>query len=116
MPVVIIRENERLRWEDKETNTYLIYRRPSGAKQRELQAKHTENGIIDRDEYLEELIEWSVLDWGIIDPEEPGGFVDDRGNKIDYEKGATRGLPDPYLTRFYLNLHAVDPVGADLGN
>lgn len=114
MPVMLITDQERLRWEDEDTETYLIYRRPTSAKQREIEAKHTTNGLVDQSAYLEELISWSVLDWGSDKPK--GGFVDDRGNVIKYEPGMTAGLPEPYKARYLINLYLVDPISAETGN
>lgn len=109
MPVVLITEKERLIWTHEETKTSLIYRRPPSAKQRELQAEHTEEGRLNQNEYLEALIAWAVLDWS-------EGFTDDRGNAIKYEEGMTAGLPETYKAEFILNLYLVDPISAELGN
>jgi hypothetical protein len=109
MPVVLITDQERLVWEDEDTKTSLIYRRPTSAKQREIESKHTVNGLTDTNAYLEELISWSVLDWS-------EGFVDDRGNPIKYEDGMTAGLPETYKARYLINLYLVDPISAETGN
>jgi hypothetical protein len=109
MPVVLITETERLVWKDEDTETELYYRRPTSAKQREIQSQHTVNGVTDQGEYLESLIEWATLDWS-------EGFVDSAGNPIKYEPGMTRGLPDTYKARFLLALYLIDPVTAEMGN
>jgi len=109
MPVVLISETERFKWTDEETETTLFFRRPSSAKQRELQAACTERGQVHQGEYLEDLIAWSVLDW-------EGPFVDDKGEPIKFETGMTQGLPDTYKARFILNLYTIDPIKDQMGN
>lgn len=120
MPVVLISETERFKWIDEETASYMIYRRPTSAKQREVQAANTENGLINQNEYLEDLIEWSVLDWGCTndDTEAPdrGGFVNDLGAPLAFAHGLTRDLPDSYKARFILNLYLIDPIKDQMGN
>jgi hypothetical protein len=109
MPVVVITETERLEWTDEQTETKMFYRRPTSAKQREIQAQHTENGVLDQNEYLESLIEWAVTGW-------EGPFVDDRGQPMAFEHGKTRGLPDAYKANFILALYLIDPISAEMGN
>jgi hypothetical protein len=105
----MITAKERLTWEHKDTGTKLFYRRPTSAKQRELQVKNTEAGVIDQGAYLEDLINWSVLGW-------EGPFVDPDGNPMEFDEDSTRGMPDTYKGQFLLNLYLIDPIQRETGN
>ncbi len=109
MPVVMITAKERLTWEHEETKTKLFYRRPTSAKQRELQAQNTEMGVVDHATYLEDLINWAVTGW-------EGPFVDADDDPMDFDEDSTRGMPDTYKAQFLLSLYLIDPIQREVGN
>jgi hypothetical protein len=111
MAIVIIKSDERLKWVDDTTGetpeecSGLYYRRPTSAKQREVEANHTVNGACDMSKVMEELIEWAVTGWFQI--------VDHTGEEIPFDKELIKSLPESFKARFVFQLYKDSP---DLGN
>ncbi len=108
MPVMLIHEDERLKWTHVETEAGLIYRRPSMGFQREIQARYTVKGITDNDKVIADLLEWSILDWF--------GFVDHKGQPVSYNKAYLSQMPELMKAAFIGELYSLSPQLAEIPN
>lgn len=110
MPFVLISEDERLRWTHPGTDSGFIYRRPPIHIQREIQAKHTVNGVPDNNKVVDELLEWAVIDWF--------GFVDKNRAPVQFEKRylVNGAISELYKAQFIPELYAFDPQADELKN
>jgi hypothetical protein len=108
MPVMLIHEDEKLKWTHAETGAGFIYRRPPSHVQRDIQAKFTERGVVDNTATVEELLSWSILGWF--------GFVDHHGAEAPYKKEYLAQVPELMKAAFIAELYGLDPTRAEMGN
>lgn len=108
MSVLLISEDERLKWTKPDADAGFYYRRPPIYVQRDIQAKHTVKGITDNQAVVEDLLAWAILGWF--------GFVDRHGNVVEYRKDLLDKVPELMKAEFIAELYSLDPVVDDLGN
>lgn len=108
MPVILITDDEKLKWEHEETQSGLYYKRPTSAVQRNLTAKHTKNGELDTALYLDDMLDWAVTGWW--------GFQDATGQDVAFSKDKIPGIPETYKAEFVSALFMMNPVVDELGN